>query len=149
METVPLAYQRFRCNARHGTLRAPQALCLRTLIPHLELTDMFTANSGRRARKSAEAELRDLVSSSEELLKTLGDQTGDAATALRIKLSRNIASAKEQMSALSDALDSVTEEAVNETRSFVSRRPWTAAALGVALGVAIGTTLMAVNSARR
>jgi ElaB/YqjD/DUF883 family membrane-anchored ribosome-binding protein len=116
---------------------------------HLELTDMFTANSGRRARKSAEAELRNLVSSSEELLKTLSDQTGDAATALRIKLSRNIASAKEQMDALGDALDSVTEEAVNETRSFVSRRPWTAAALGVALGVAIGTTLMAINSARR
>lgn len=110
---------------------------------------MFTARTGRHARKSAEAELRNLVSSSEELLKSLGDQSGDAVAALRVKLSRNIATAKQQMNVIGDALDSIATEAVDETQSFVSRRPWTAVALGIAVGVALGTTLMAVNSARR
>jgi len=109
---------------------------------------MFTSRSGR-ARKSAEAELRNLVSSSEELLKTLGDQSGDAVAALRVKLSRNIATAKQQMNVIGEALDSISAEAVEETQSFVSRRPWTAVALGLAVGVAVGTTLMAVNSVRR
>jgi ElaB/YqjD/DUF883 family membrane-anchored ribosome-binding protein len=110
---------------------------------------MFTARNGRHARKSAEAELRNLVSSSEELLKTLGDQSGDAVAALRVKLSRNIATAKQQMSVIGEALDSISNEAMQETQSFVSRRPWTAVALGIAMGVAIGTTFMAVSSARR
>ena len=110
---------------------------------------MFTARSGRNARKSAEAELRNLVSSSEELLKSLGDQSGDAVAALRVKLSRNIATAKQQMNTIGEALDSISTEAAEEAQGFVSRRPWTAVALGIAVGVAIGTTLMAVNSARR
>ena len=109
---------------------------------------MFTSRSGR-ARKSAEAELRNLVSSSEELLKTLGDQSGDAVAALRVKLSRNIATAKQQMNVIGEALDSISTEAMEESQSFVSRRPWTAVALGLAVGVAVGTTLMAVNSVRR
>lgn len=110
---------------------------------------MFRATTSERARKSAEAELRNLVSSSEELLKTLGDQGGDAVAALRVKLSRNISAAKQQMNVIGDALDSISSEAVEEAQSFVSRRPWTALALGVAMGVAIGTTFMAVSSARR
>lgn len=107
---------------------------------------MFTASNGRRARKSAETELRNLVSSSEELLKTLNDQSGDAVTALRIKLSRNIASAKQQMNVLGDALDSVSAQTVKERGSFVSRHPWAAAAMGVVLGVALGTTLITINT---
>jgi ElaB/YqjD/DUF883 family membrane-anchored ribosome-binding protein len=40
---------------------------------------------------------------------------------------------------LGDALDSISEEAVEATRGFVSRRPWMAVALGVVLGVPVGT----------
>jgi ElaB/YqjD/DUF883 family membrane-anchored ribosome-binding protein len=110
---------------------------------------MFTAREGRRARKSAEAELQNLVSSSEELLKTLSDQSSDAVTALRIKLSQNIAAAKQQMNTLGGALDSISDQAVDETRSFVSRRPWTAVGLGVVLGVAVGTALGMGATTRR
>jgi ElaB/YqjD/DUF883 family membrane-anchored ribosome-binding protein len=107
---------------------------------------MFTA---RNPRKSAEAELRNLVASSEELLKTLGDQSGDAVAALRVKLSRNIATAKQQMNVIGEALDSIATETAQETQSFVARRPWTAVALGVAVGVALGTALMTINAVRR
>jgi ElaB/YqjD/DUF883 family membrane-anchored ribosome-binding protein len=110
---------------------------------------MFTAKNGRRTRKSAEAELRNLVSSSEELLKTLNDQSGDAVAALRVKLSRNISTAKQQMNVLGDALDSISREAAEETRGLVSRRPWLTVALGIVLGVAVGTAFAAVGSGRR
>ncbi|MDB6014587.1 MAG: hypothetical protein JWL65_6837 [Gammaproteobacteria bacterium] len=115
----------------------------------IRLTTMFTAKNGRRTRKSAEAELRNLVSSSEELLKTLNDQGGDAVAALRVKLSRNISTAKQQMNVLGDALDSISREAAEETRGFVSRRPWLTVALGIVLGVAVGTAFAAVGSGRR
>jgi ElaB/YqjD/DUF883 family membrane-anchored ribosome-binding protein len=110
---------------------------------------MFTAKRVQRSRKTAEAELRNLVSSSEELLKTLGDQSGTAVAALRVKLGRNIATAKQQMNVLGDALDSISEQAVEESRGFVSRRPWTAVALGIVLGVAVGTAVAAVGPGRR
>jgi ElaB/YqjD/DUF883 family membrane-anchored ribosome-binding protein len=110
---------------------------------------MFTKKNVRRSQKTAEAELRNLVSSSEELLKTLSDQGGDAVAALRVKLSRNIATAKQQMDVLGDALDSISQQAVEESTGFVSRRPWTAVALGIVLGVAVGTAFAAVSSGRR
>jgi ElaB/YqjD/DUF883 family membrane-anchored ribosome-binding protein len=68
---------------------------------------------------------------------------------LRVKLSRNIATAKQQMDVLGDALDSISAQAVKESTGFVSRRPWTAVALGIVLGVAVGTAFAAVSSARR
>ncbi len=110
---------------------------------------MFTAKNGRRARKSAEAELGNLVASSEELLQTLSDQGGDAVAALRVKLSRNISTAKQQMNVLGDALDSISRDAVQETQGFVARRPWTAVALGIVLGVAVGTAFAVVGSSGR
>ncbi len=115
---------------------------------------MFTAKNGRRARKSAEAELRNLVASSEELLQTLSYQIGDAVTALRVMLSRDISTAKQKMGVFAEALDSVSREAAREaareTRGFVARRPWTAVALGIVLGVAVGTAaLAAIGPARR
>jgi ElaB/YqjD/DUF883 family membrane-anchored ribosome-binding protein len=110
---------------------------------------MFTAKNGRRARKSAAAELHNLVASSEELLETLNDQGGDALAALRVKLGRNISTAKQQMNALGDALDSISREAAGKTRGSLSSRPWLTVALGIVLGVAVGTAFAAVGSGRR
>jgi ElaB/YqjD/DUF883 family membrane-anchored ribosome-binding protein len=53
------------------------------------------------------------------------------------------------MAVLGDALDSISAQAVEESTGFVSRRPWTAVALGIVLGVAVGTAFAAVSSARR
>jgi ElaB/YqjD/DUF883 family membrane-anchored ribosome-binding protein len=118
-------------------------------IDRLRLLQMFTAKNGRRARKSAEAELRKLVSSSEELLETLSDQSDATVAALRIKLNRNLAAAKQQINVLSDGLDSISAQTVAKSRGFVLRRPWTAVALGIVLGVAVGTAFAAVNATRR
>jgi hypothetical protein len=58
----------------------------------------------RHARKSVEAELRNLVSSSAEPLESSNDQGGAAVAALRVKLGRNISTAKQQMNVLGAAL---------------------------------------------
>ena len=84
-----------------------------------------------------------------EHLETLNDQGRDAVAALRVKLSTNISTAKQQMSVLGEALDSISRETAEETRGFVSRRPWTTVALGIVLGVAVGTAFAAVGSGRR
>jgi ElaB/YqjD/DUF883 family membrane-anchored ribosome-binding protein len=66
-----------------------------------------------------------------------------------VDLGRNIATAKQQINVLGDALDSISEQAVEQSRGFVSRRPWTAVALGIVLGVAVGTAFAAVGPGRR
>lgn len=95
--------------------------------------------TGQRARKSAEAELQNLVSSSEELLKSLGEQSGDAVAALKLKLSRNIAQARSQMNGLAEAFEQVSEQAEEESRRLINRRPWLAVGVGVVLGLALAT----------
>lgn len=68
--------------------------------------------------------------------------------ALRVKLSRYISTAKQQMK-LGDALDSISREAAQETRGFGANRPWLTVALGIVLGVAVGTAFAAVGPGRR
>jgi ElaB/YqjD/DUF883 family membrane-anchored ribosome-binding protein len=97
--------------------------------------------NGQRARKSAEAELQNLMSSSEELLQSLGEQSGDAVAALKLKLSRNISQAKNQLNELAQALEQVSAQAEEESRSFIARRPWVSVGIGigVVLGLAVAT----------
>jgi ElaB/YqjD/DUF883 family membrane-anchored ribosome-binding protein len=83
-----------------------------------------------------------------EHLETLNDQGRDAVAALRVKLGRTISTAKQQMK-LGDALDSISREAAQETRGLGASRPWLTVALGIVLGVAVGTAFAAVGSGRR
>ena len=119
-----------------------------TWVVHQVDNDVYSEKRAAHA-KIGGSRARNLVSSSEELLKTLNDQGGDAVAALRVKLSRNISTAKQQMNVLGDALDSISREAAEETHGFVSRRPWLTVALGIVLGVAVGTAFAAVGSGRR
>ncbi|HEX4675517.1 MAG TPA: hypothetical protein VH209_09325 [Steroidobacteraceae bacterium] len=50
---------------------------------------------------------------------------------------------------LGDALDSISREAAQETRGFGANRPWLTVALGIVLGVAVGTAFAAVGPGRR
>jgi len=120
-----------------------------TWVVHQVDNDVYSEKWAAHAKIRGKPSFETWSPASEELLKTLNDQGGDAVAALRVKLSRNISTAKQQMSVLGDALDSISREAAQEIQGFVSRRPWLTVALGIVLGVAVGTAFAAVGSGRR
>jgi ElaB/YqjD/DUF883 family membrane-anchored ribosome-binding protein len=94
--------------------------------------------TARRYQKTAVNELKALLASSEDLLESLGDQSGDAVDKLRDRLTASVAKTKQRLGNSADAISSAAQDAADDAQSYVTRNPWIALAIGTAAGVAIG-----------
>ncbi len=99
------------------------------------------SETSRRYRKYASNELQALLSSSEELLESLSDQSGDAVEDLRAKLTASIDRAKERLAGSAEAMSSGAQQAADSAQSYVERNPWTSLAIGTLAGVLVGSVL--------
>jgi ElaB/YqjD/DUF883 family membrane-anchored ribosome-binding protein len=104
--------------------------------------------TARRYQKTAVNELKALLASSEDLLESLGDQSGEAVDKFRDRLEASVAKTKQRLGNSADTVASAAEEAANNAQSYVSRNPWAALAIGTVAGVAIGA-LVASGLGRR
>jgi len=95
-----------------------------------------------RYQKAAVNELKALLASSEDLLESLGEQTGEAVDQFRDRLSASITKTKQRLGNSADAVASAAQDAAESATSYVSRNPWTALAIGTAAGIAIGALLL-------
>ncbi len=88
------------------------------------------------------ADLRVVISDTEELLRATAGAAGEKVSDLRERLSLRLRDAKERLVDLEVALVDKTKAAARATDDFVHEEPWkavgVAAALGLALGVLIG-----------
>jgi ElaB/YqjD/DUF883 family membrane-anchored ribosome-binding protein len=94
-------------------------------------------NGARAAADSTVVELTRIVAQAEELLKTLGEEGGAAAEAVRQRVLRTVNQAKVR---LADTRDRVRERAVDvsrETDRYVHDNPWKSIAYGAAAGAAV------------
>jgi ElaB/YqjD/DUF883 family membrane-anchored ribosome-binding protein len=99
------------------------------------------SETSRRYQRYAANELKSLLASSEELLESLGDQTGDAVEELRGKLSSSIEKARQRLGDSAEAVSSSAQDASEAAQSYFERNPWTAVAIGTLAGVAVGVVL--------
>lgn len=88
------------------------------------------------------ADLRVVISDTEELLRATAGSAGEKVGELRERLSLRLRDTKERLQDLEAALIDKTKAAARATDDFVHEEPWkavgVAAALGLALGVLIG-----------
>ena len=88
------------------------------------------------------ADLRVVISDTEELLRATTGAAGEKVSDLRERLALRLRDAKERLVDLEVALVDKTKAAARATDDFVHEEPWkavgVAAALGLALGVLIG-----------
>lgn len=98
---------------------------------------------------SATRELQELLSTSEELIESLGDQSGAAVESLRGRLTRTVAGARQRLAAAADSAQTTAGDAVEHAQSFINERPWTAVLIGTSLGLLIGAMGMTAASSRR
>jgi ElaB/YqjD/DUF883 family membrane-anchored ribosome-binding protein len=103
------------------------------------------SNGNQSAKSIAQKELRDVLASTEALLAALGDQSGDKIDELRERLTTTISDVKKELgsSFVASAREKIAQarDTVSSVDDFVSERPWTAVAIGAAVGLLAGLLL--------
>lgn len=106
-----------------------------------------TFDNGARNPESTVVELNRIVSQAEELLKTLGEEGGAAAEAVRQRVLRTVSQAKVRLADATTRVRASANDAARATDQYVHENPWKAIAYGAAAGAAVA--LIASVLARR
>lgn len=93
--------------------------------------------NGTRNAESTVTELSRVVAQAEELLKTLGEEGGAAAEALRQRVVRTVRQARVRISDASDRAREAGLSAARATDDYVQENPWKSIAVGAAAGAAV------------
>ena len=82
-----------------------------------------------------------VVNEGEQLLKSVVDEGGDQANALRVKMESNLKAAKDKLRHIEEAAIETTKTAVRATDNYVHENPWRAIGVAVGIGAVIGLLL--------
>ncbi|HET9861978.1 MAG TPA: DUF883 family protein [Steroidobacteraceae bacterium] len=96
-----------------------------------------TFENGSRNTDSTVVELNRIVAQAEELLKTLGEEGGAAAEAVRQRVTRTVNQAKVRLAEAGTRVRGAATDAAQATDTYVHENPWRALAYGAAAGAAL------------
>jgi ElaB/YqjD/DUF883 family membrane-anchored ribosome-binding protein len=94
-------------------------------------------NGTTRNSDSTVVELNRVVTQAEELLKTLGEEGGAAAEAVRQRVIRTVNQAKVRLADASARVKVAATDAAQATDRYVHDNPWKSIAYGAAAGAAV------------
>ena len=86
-------------------------------------------------------ELNRIVEQAEALLRSLGSETGDAADAMRERVSHTLHQAKSRLETTADQASEVVETLAERADGYVRTNPWQSVALAALLGGVAGWLL--------
>jgi len=90
------------------------------------------------------AQLSRTVSQAEDLLRALGNESGQAIDAMRERVSTTLRDAKSRLSGRASQAKNVASDTMTRADAYVHENPWRAVAIGAGIGM-----LLAVVLARR
>src|SRR3954463_9034031 len=93
--------------------------------------------NGARNADSTVVELNRVVAQAEELLRTLGEEGGAAAEAVRQRVVRTIGQAKVRLTEAGARARVAATDAARVTDDYVQENPWKSIAYGAAAGAAM------------
>lgn len=96
-----------------------------------------TFDNGARNSESTVIELNRVVAQAEELLKTLGEEGGAAAEAVRQRVVRTVNQAKIRLAEAGTRARDAATDAAKATDRYVQENPWKSIAVGAAAGAAV------------
>ncbi len=82
-----------------------------------------------------------VVHEGEQLLKSVVDEGGDKANALRAKMESNLKAAKERLRQIEENAIETTKTAARATDNYVHENPWRVIGLSAGIGIVIGLLL--------
>ena len=92
-------------------------------------------------------ELNRIVEQAEGLLRSLGEQGGDAADAVRDRVTQTLHQAKAKLASTANDAEAAAESLADRADTYVRENPWQAIALAALLGGVV--TLLVAKSVRR
>ena len=95
------------------------------------------ADSTRAAADSTVSELNRIVTQAEELLKTLGEEGGAAAEAVRQRVMNTVHQARARLGEATYRAKGAAVDAARATDRYVHDNPWKSIAYGAAAGAAV------------
>jgi ElaB/YqjD/DUF883 family membrane-anchored ribosome-binding protein len=96
-----------------------------------------TFDNGARTSDSTVVELNRVVAQAEELLRTLGEEGGAAAEAVRQRVLRTVSQAKARVSDYGARARVAATDAAQATDRYVHDNPWRSIAIGATAGAAV------------
>ena len=101
----------------------------------------------KEAVDPAVEELNRIVDQAETLLRSLGEDTGEAAEAVRERVSETLNQARARLAVTAADAEKVAVSLADQTDGFVRRHPWQAVAIAALLGGVV--TFLIAKSLRR
>jgi ElaB/YqjD/DUF883 family membrane-anchored ribosome-binding protein len=101
-----------------------------------------TGSSGLSARhEETMAQLSRTVSQAEELLRALGDESGQAIDAMRERVSATLRDARSRLSGRASQAKNVASDTMTRADAYVHANPWRAVAIGAGIGALLAVVL--------
>jgi ElaB/YqjD/DUF883 family membrane-anchored ribosome-binding protein len=86
-------------------------------------------------------ELRNVVRQAEELLRAVGEDTGDVMSTLRSRVHEAVDTAKSRLSDLEEEAVVASRQAASAAEEFIRENPWTTVGVAVGVGLLLGALL--------
>lgn len=109
-------------------------------------TGTSTADISGRHRETMD-QLSRTVSQAEDLLRALGNESGEAIDAMRARVSSTLRDARERLSGRAGQAREFASNTMSQADAFVHANPWRAVAIGAGIG-ALLAILMSNRSGR-
>ena len=106
-----------------------------------------SANDPAVSSDSAVAELNRIVEQAEALLRSLGAEGGEAAEAVRGRVTQTLNDARARLAATATEAEELAESLADRADDYVRRNPWPSMAIAALLGSVV--TLLISKSIRR
>jgi ElaB/YqjD/DUF883 family membrane-anchored ribosome-binding protein len=103
-------------------------------------TDTSSASLSARHEETM-AQLNRTVAQAEDLLRALGDESGQAIDAMRERVSTTLRDARERLSGSASQVKHVASDTMTRADAYVHANPWRAVAIGAGVGMALAIML--------
>lgn len=92
------------------------------------------------------AELRNVVEQAEELLRAIGQDSGEAVSALRERVHEAVDTARTRLSDLEEQATGAAQSATASAETLIRENPWTTVGIAVGVGLLLGALLTRSSS---
>ena len=94
----------------------------------------FSAGNVSARHQETMTQLSRTVAQAEELLRALGNESGEAIDAMRARVSATLRDARERLSGGATQARSMASNSLSQADAFVHANPWRAVAIGAGIG---------------
>jgi ElaB/YqjD/DUF883 family membrane-anchored ribosome-binding protein len=104
-------------------------------------SDNLASSNVSARHQETMAQLNRTVTQAEELLRALGNESGEAIDAMRARVSATLRDARERLSGRAGQARAFANNTMSEADAFVHANPWRAVAIGAGIGALLAILL--------